>query len=115
MPLAQLAEPWPKMELVQLETEVRGGEITALKLTDLMSPLKVPLSVLEVHVFIVGSSRELQQSYKNAKLYYELRRRKITKHCCRQSSAGICAEVAQVRCFVTRKGHSSKRCLDQCF
>lgn len=23
MPLAQLAEPWPKMELVQLETEVR--------------------------------------------------------------------------------------------
>lgn len=36
MPLAQLAEPWPKMELVQLETEVRGGEITELKLTDLM-------------------------------------------------------------------------------
>lgn len=24
MPLAQLAEPWPKMELVQLETEVRS-------------------------------------------------------------------------------------------
>lgn len=38
MPLAQLAEPWPKMELVQLETEVRGGEITALKLSDLMCP-----------------------------------------------------------------------------
>uniref|UniRef100_A0A8C9R095 Ribosomal protein S6 kinase n=1 Tax=Scleropages formosus TaxID=113540 RepID=A0A8C9R095_SCLFO len=25
MPLAQLADPWPKMELVQLETEVRGS------------------------------------------------------------------------------------------
>lgn len=25
MPLAQLAEPWPKMELVQLEAEVRGS------------------------------------------------------------------------------------------
>lgn len=40
MPLAQLAEPWPKMELVQLETEVRregkgrggtGTEVTLLK------------------------------------------------------------------------------------
>ncbi len=38
MPLAQLAEPWPKMEMVQLETEVRGGEITALQLTDLTCP-----------------------------------------------------------------------------
>ncbi|KAL6478417.1 hypothetical protein MHYP_G00142520 [Metynnis hypsauchen] len=27
MPLAQLAEPWPKMELVQLETE--NGQSTA--------------------------------------------------------------------------------------
>lgn len=26
MPLAQIAEPWPTMELVQLETEVIEGE-----------------------------------------------------------------------------------------
>lgn len=56
MPLAQLAEPWPKMELVQLESEVRSGEITALKLTDLICVLKAPLSVPEVHVFVMGSS-----------------------------------------------------------
>lgn len=61
MPLAQLAEPWPKMELVQLETEVRGGEITALKLSDLICVLWVHLSVQEVHVFVMGSSWEKRQ------------------------------------------------------
>lgn len=30
MPLAQIAEPWPTMELVQLETEVMRGEIWAI-------------------------------------------------------------------------------------
>ena len=30
MPLAQLAEPWPKMELVQLESEVRTTQVMGI-------------------------------------------------------------------------------------
>lgn len=33
MPLAQIAEPWPTVELVQLDTEVRKCEINGLLCT----------------------------------------------------------------------------------
>lgn len=68
MPLAQLAEPWPKMELVQLETEVRGGEITALKLTDLMSPQGSSISARGPRVCHVEFTRITAIVYKSETL-----------------------------------------------
>lgn len=87
MPLAQLAEPWPKMELVQLETEVRGGEITALKLTDLMC-----LRFLYLCQRSTCLSCGVHENYCNRiKMWNFIMKLKkeVTKHWFRQSSADI--------------------------